>query len=65
MIVALMTGTLAFADKSFEINKENCNLPMKEIRRLVPDEAQQKIIYRQCAKKASQERWTQKTLVSK
>ncbi len=60
--IFLLTISPAFADKDFEINKKNCNLPIKKIRELFPDKAKQESIYRQCAKKASEENWTQKSL---
>ncbi len=65
IIILLIISHPVFAEKYFEINKKNCNLPMKTIRRLVPNKAQQEFVYRQCAKKASKEKWTQKSLTSK
>ncbi len=63
--VSLLATSPALADKPFEINKKNCNLPIQKIRELFPDKAKQESIYRQCAKKASQEKWTQKSLANK
>lgn len=65
MITTLIAGSAVFAEEHFEINKKNCNLPMKKIRELVPEKAKQEAIYRQCMKKAAQEKWSQKSLVSK
>ncbi len=63
--VSLLVIFPVFADKNFEINKKNCNLPIKKIRDLIPEKAKQESIYRQCAKKASAENWTQKSLANK
>lgn len=65
VMLTLATTASVYAEQPLEINKKNCNLPMNEIRQLVPDRDQQQIIRRQCAKKASQENWKLKTLVSK
>ncbi|MGY0398959.1 MAG: hypothetical protein ACWIPH_03270 [Ostreibacterium sp.] len=52
-----------FAEESFEINKKNCNLPMKKIKQLVSDKKKQKKIYRQCIEKAMLEKWKRRSLI--
>ncbi len=54
-------GTIT--DKIFEINKENCSLPMKEIRRRLPNREAQKKALDACMKKATEERWGSNTLL--
>lgn len=54
-----------FADETFEINKKNCNLPIKEIRKRISDKQQQKQIFESCVKKANIEHWTRNKLVKK
>ncbi|MBS9777302.1 MAG: hypothetical protein KGV50_00935 [Gammaproteobacteria bacterium] len=61
----MVIANIAIAYEPFEINKKNCNLPVQKIRKLVPDKSKRQKIYHQCMKKAAQERWLQKSLVSK
>lgn len=58
-MIALAAGTTVFANQEFEINKENCNLPIQEIRKLVPERSKQQEIYQQCMRKAAEEKWLQ------
>jgi len=54
---------ISLAGKKIEINQITCNLPMKEIRRLLPDKDQQRTMLSQCMKKASEQKWRQNTLL--
>lgn len=66
MIIAVAVSSVVLADKptqvAFEINKENCNLPVQKIRELIPGRAQQEKIYRACIKKAVKEKWNRRDL---
>ncbi len=51
--------------KKFEITKQNCNLPMKKVRELLPNPADQREAMKRCMEKAVKERWKrQNTLLS-
>lgn len=43
--------------KAFVATKQNCNLPMKKIRQLLPKPADQKDATKRCMEKAAKERW--------
>lgn len=45
-------------DSDFEINQSNCNLPMHQIRQLLPEKDDQQEALRRCMEKAIKERWT-------
>lgn len=62
-IVALITSS-ALADDDFEINKKNCNLPLKEISKRVIDRQARKIVLNECMRKAAQEKWMKKNLLT-
>ncbi len=66
LMLCLATPLLTVADEhpnkgKFEINQRNCNLPMDEIRRLLPDENERKAAIKHCMEKATKERWTRRT----
>lgn len=44
-------------DLGFEINQHNCNLPMQEIRKRLPDKAAQQAAIQQCSEAANKARW--------
>lgn len=43
--------------KTFEINKQNCNLPMRKIRQLLPKPTDRQQAIKHCMEKAIEERW--------
>ncbi len=57
--LALVFTTAGSADDAseFEINKQNCNLPMKKIRQLLPDKKVQQEVLQRCMDKATKEHW--------
>lgn len=64
MLLALTMATSSFAEEVFEINRKNCNLPVKEIKKKVTDAEQQKIVLHKCMKKASEENWMKRNLLT-
>lgn len=64
ILVALTMATAGFADETFEINRKNCNLPISEIKKQVTDTEEQKDVLNKCMKKASEENWMKKTLLT-
>ncbi len=52
-------------EKKFEINQENCNLPMSKIRQLLPTKEEQIKALNDCIAKASQENWGKSKMVQK
>ncbi len=58
--VSIMMPLVSYADKSFEINKANCNLPMKTIKTLLPKKADQEKAIKACMEKVAKEKWHRK-----
>ncbi len=58
--VLIMMPLTGYADKSFEINKVNCNLPMKTIKALLPKKTDQEKAIKACMEKAAKEKWYRK-----
>ncbi|PIE42438.1 MAG: hypothetical protein CSA47_01065 [Gammaproteobacteria bacterium] len=56
VVIGLPLTTLA-SDSQFEINKKNCNLPMTEIRKILPKKADQDKALKACTEKAIREKW--------
>ncbi len=54
----------ANAEKPFEINRKNCNLPIGEISKRFP-QVDKRQIQLACAKKASHGNWLKRTLTKK
>lgn len=63
-LLAIFYTTMAIANENFEINQKNCNLPMKRIKQLLPERADQQKALKQCMEKASKEKWKRKTLLT-
>lgn len=64
ILVALVATSPAFSGESFEINKRNCNLPIKEIKKHIPDDSERQTVLEKCMEKASEENWMKKSLVA-
>lgn len=62
--IAVFVAASAAAEEGFEINKKNCNLPLKEISKRVTDRQARKVVLSECMKKSAQEKWMKKTLLT-
>lgn len=65
LVLLMLSPAMVLADKSFEINQKNCNLPMSEVKKIIPGQAQRDEITQACRQKASEEEWTRNKLVVK
>lgn len=61
-VAVLAVTNISFAGEDFEINKENCNLPVKEIRKRLNDVEAQQDVLDKCMEKAADENWIKKDL---
>lgn len=62
-VFLIVLPLLSFSEEFFEINQKNCNLPIKEIRKLLPDKEQRLQAFKACLQKANDEEWTRNKLV--
>lgn len=62
MLVAM--PALGFANEEFEVTKKNCNLPMKKIKAMLPNQDDYEKVLKDCMEKAAKERWHRRNLTT-